>query len=352
MYERIVKPAPPKAVIDGKFMFGTYNTPFTDANLIEAPHPFTREVSPQEKYLRLHQWEAFQIGDGRFFVMAAISPQAGLAELMVYDKQNKKEYSKRNVDGPAAARRSANNLLNSEIQYTGSDGCRYEISNTLEADGKISFSLKSTDLNFYFEGDFTDREPIVTLQPFSENRPFYSHKALAPGTGYVEIDGIKTAFDDQAFMIVDDHQGYYPHRSWYDWVTCAEYQHGKLTGLQLTTNQMMDPLYNNENCVWYDGKMYPLPNVSFYRSRDRSKTWLIRDDLGMVDLTFEPTSYDVGMQLRFETAGKYLDFYAPFGYMSGTVTTAAGLKVQFDRIYCVGESKDGQYLPDEADIDN
>lgn len=352
MYRRSVGPAPAKAVEGDVIHFGTYNTPFEDANLIDAPRPFKTAVTPQEKYRRLHQWQAFQIGDGRFFVMASISPPAGQAKVMLYDTLENKEYGKRNLNGAAAATRSANNLLDSTLEYRGADGARYTIRNTLGSDGKICLGLKSDGLNFFFEGDFSGREPIVVLQPFSPNRPFYSHKALAPGQGWVEVEGEKIQFGPEAFMIVDDHQGYYPHRFWYDWTTCAQYQNGVLVGLQLTTNQMLEPLYNNENCLWHNGRMFPLPDVGFYRCRDRSKRWLVQDDLGMVNLVFEPTGYDVGMQLNFAQHGKYLDFYAPFGYLSGTVDTGTGVLARFDKVYCAGEAKDGQYLPDEDNIDN
>lgn len=352
MYKRTVDKAPTKAVIDGEIMLGTFNTPFEDVNLIDAPKPFIKDVSPQEKYLLLHQWEAFQVGDKRFFAMLALSPQSGLGEVLIYDRQEQKGYKKVTMNGPGGATRTANNMLDSVLELKGADGSYYKVHNNLAGNGHISFEMKSDEMNFFFEADYSNSEPLVVMLPFSENRPFYSHKALAPGKGYVEIDGVKTEFDETAFMTVDDHQAYYSHKYWYDWVTCAEYQDGKLIGLQLTTNQALEPLHNNENCIWYDGKTLPLPDVKVYRSHTRSDKWLIKDELGMVDLQFEPIDFDTGMQLRFEEHGQFLDFYGPFGYVTGNVTTIDGKNIRFDRVFGAGERREGQVLPDGANIDN
>ena len=71
-YSREVTSAPESVVKNGRFQFGTFNTPFTFVNMLEGPGIWPVPVPGCFKRFRLKEWEAFQIGNGDVFVLGAV----------------------------------------------------------------------------------------------------------------------------------------------------------------------------------------------------------------------------------------------------------------------------------------
>jgi len=156
--------------------------------------------------------------------------------------------------------------------------------------------------------------------------------------GYMTMDGTTSVFNQgQSTMILDDHKGYYPYEMQYDWATAMGYdQEGRLAGFNLTCNQIQNPARFNENCLWLDGRMHPLPPVSIQRPDGVHKTWFIKDNHDMVDLKFTPLK-DVAVLLNFGVAATR--YHGPTGRFKGTIRAACAPPVSFDGFIGMGEEK-------------
>ena len=71
-----------------------------------------------------------------------------------------------------------------------------------------------------------------------------------------------------SYGLIDIHQGYYPMVMKWHWATAGRRSRdGRLVGFNLTDNQVEDQHAYNENCVWRDGRLSPLPPVTFHFDR-------------------------------------------------------------------------------------
>ena len=109
---------------------------------------------------------------------------------------------------------------------------------------------------------------------------------------------------------------------------------GKRIGFNLTHNQALEPIKHNENCLWLDGELHPLPPIAVTRPEGYQGKWYIKDDFGRIDLAFEPvvhTAVDVNL-LIFRSK-----YQGPYGYFEGFLMDKNGNKVKIDRLFGMGE---------------
>src|SRR5699024_7516121 len=106
--------------------------------------------------------------------------------------------------------------------------------------------------------------PMIVSIPFAQNRGMYSHKALLPVVGRVEIGDESIEVEPQtASLMTDDHKGYYGRLMRWDWLVGAAWKDNQLQGFNLTANASIDPERYHENGFWIDGKLHTLPPVNF-----------------------------------------------------------------------------------------
>ena len=330
--ERTVTLPPKTPVIDGICQMGTYNAPYESLNLLEAKRPLGKRYPSWVTALRLKEWEAFQFADEHWFGMAAVSnlKLVGIALLLLFDKETGKlyEYVSKGSSGRFTV---PNGISDSVCSHTGSR-MSIQISNRLkQGEFSVLFEAKAHGGQPACRGEFTAyhvTEPIVILQPFGKNRPLYSHKALMPAAGEIRFGEKVTRFTkEQGAVVLDDHKGYYPFSMHYDWATACANTDGVLTGFNLTRNQVLEPARYNENCLWKDGRMIPLPPVSFQRPDGLEGPWRIRDRGGRVDLTFTPKD---GLHNVMKLGPISTDYYSPFGTYSGFICDDEDHAVSFD----------------------
>ena len=138
-------------------------------------------------------------------------------------------------------------------------------------------------------------------------------------------------------MIMDDHKGYYPYEMKYDWVTSAGFDRAnRFVGFNLTHNQVKDHERYNENCLWIKGEMIPLPPVKVQRPQGVMGTWIIKDEYGVVDLTFTP-EFDGRIEMDFKVFET--KYYAPYGSFKGYIRADVSEKIVFDGFFGMGEKK-------------
>ncbi|WP_425445920.1 DUF2804 domain-containing protein [Dethiothermospora halolimnae] len=323
-------------VTDGKFNFGTYNKPLVDINPLDAKVskiPIPRFL----KNIRLKEWNAFQLGNDRFFIFIAIMDikKVILLKIDIYDKKEGKRYNYEKKVMPWAIN-IPKNLLNSKISYKNKN-ITINIYNKLKDKYiDIKFTIgqnkKLPKIEGLLKGLAENTEPMVASIPFSKYSGMYSHKANCPMEGYLTIGEEKHNFKKgKSFLIIDDQKGYYPYIMKWDWVTASYYSEDKdLIGFNLTKNQSIDEEKYNENCIWINGKIYPLPPVKFLREKNK---WYIRDSKGIVNLTF---SVEMDNEIKTNMLIVSSKYDGPFGWFNGYIKNS-DRKINMERVFGMGE---------------
>ena len=175
-------------------------------------------------------------------------------------------------------------------------------------------------------------EPMVVALPFEGGRAMYSHKAVLPVEGVLELGARSIEFKVGAsYALVDIHKGYYPFVMTWHWATGAMWKEGQLLGFNLTNNQVDDQRQFNENGLWVDGHLSPLPAVRFeFDPRAPLRPWRVRDSFGRVDLEFLPdTLRSVDIKLGLLRSR----YRGPFGYFKGSIVDDVGVHHDLEGAY-------------------
>ncbi len=345
IYKRQVLPAPRSAVSKGCYNLGTFNSAIENINLLEAKQPLGFPVPSFLNTIRLREWQAFQLGNEDHFFMIAVynTKLVGLVHFSHYDiKRNKK--TRYELQVPSIFTKIANGLYNSTSYYKDK---KFSVNVRNKIDQyKIALNInaknfkKNPDIQAQFIAHHHPNEmtPIVVCQPFSENRVMYSHKGLMPMEGIFTIGEETIVFrKEESWMIMDDHKGYYPRHTLYDWVTGATYKDGNRIGFNLTDNQVINKEEYNENCLWFNNEMHPLPPVRFERPNGFKDNWYIKDEYGKVDVVFKP-SINTSIHRNFIIANS--KYESPYGYFEGFLEKESGEKVDLSGVFGAGEQFD------------
>ena len=109
-----------------------------------------------------------------------------------------------------------------------------------------------------------------------------------------------------------------------------------MIGFNLTQNQVIHPERYNENCLWINGKIHPLPPVSFSRPHGVDNTWLIKDEYGMVDIEFTPEAAGKG-DMNLLVLKAY--YRGPVGGFKGFIRDSGNKRHPVDGCFGMGELK-------------
>jgi len=341
-YSRHVSSAPQSVVSDGQCNMGTYNSAIPDINLLDTLNPLGKVLPRKLNDLRLKEWQAFQYSDDNWFMCLAVynTKTLGTAIIMAFNKQEQRMYRYEHK-APFWKLKVPSGLTHSHCYYHHKN-LSLDFHNDL-THNKISirFSAKNFKGCPDLSGNLIAHavtEPIVIVQPFGHNRPLYSHKALMPTEGSITVNRCETFVEpSKACTIVDDHKGFYPLEMKYDWVTALGFsRNGLLQGFNLTDNQIQNPEKYNENCLWLDGKMHPLPPVRIVRPNGVHKPWFIKDKYGQVDIQFTPLA-DVPVKINVGVS--LIDYHGPTGQFSGYILDHDNKAISFDHFIGMGEQK-------------
>lgn len=358
--DRRVKPTPDDLVDkDGKTVFGNFDKEFKTMELERAKKP-TKAPNFLNRF-KLTLWEAAELHFKEGVLITAVCDMGVLGKTfsVFYDKRNKKVYSWESTLRSKGAKISPN-LINGAVTEGKSNLSHIKFINSLE-EGKAH-------LDGFFKGnalvDSKDREehnieysvalrriskPCVASIPFpySDNRTLYSQKDFFKMEGYLIFDGERFESDEESTAIIDDHRGYYPRRAHYDWVSTmgvSEVNGEKIhLAFNLTHNQSIDQERYNENVIFLKDKLSILPPVTFTQSIKSEDflgkgyaEWYIKDEYGMVDITFK--IYNLNAML-LHAAVASIDYYITFGELEGFVIGEDGTKYILDGMLGMGEDK-------------
>ncbi len=332
---------PPQSVVDenGKFNWGCYNGPIRNVNMLDADLGFT-----SYKNFMLREWQACQMySEDGWFVMMAIynTKKVCIVQFIIYNvlTQQKWRYEKKVLPGSMSV---PDGLFDTECTHR-SRGFDFRIYHNVEAgrlDIKVSIKnfRKLPDLRAELRAshNVNTYNPIVVCLPFSEKKGMYSHKALMPLFGEVSFGSENITFQKaNSSLILDDHKGYYPYPTKYDWITGLGFDSGgRRIGFNLTDNQVKDQENYNENCLWLDGAMHPLPPIKVSRPNGYKGEWFVSDSEGMVDLKFTP---EVHNSVRMNLGLIVSRYEGPYGFFEGCFNLKDEEKVPISHIFGMGE---------------
>lgn len=331
----------PSDVIDekGKAIFGTFDTEFPSMNFLDIHHQtFLPDFTNRFRYT---SWEATEVTLDDIILVTAVCNMGlfGTSLSVVYDRKEKKciacqemmlpsqsVISKNLLDGDTTKSRSVINRVN--ICNDFGNGSAHVKGRTLKPGCKIKYNFKLTRVS----------KPSVVMIPFGKNKPLYSQKDLFKAEGYIVVNGKKYKTNEHSTAIIDDHKGYYPYNSHYDWVTTmgTNTVNGKTQffGFNLTRNQSVNQDDYNENLIWFEDGRSRLTPVKF--THDEYDFWHITDEHGMVDLYF-----DIGDRHHMEMHLGIVDedYHITFGELCGFVCDEDGNKYIIDGMPGIGEDK-------------
>ncbi len=352
----------PKDLVDqdGKIVFGTFDKEFETMELVRAKHP-TKAPDCLNR-IRLTLWEATEVNLKHGVLLSAVCDMGlfGKTLNVFYDKRTHKVYTwDTNLRSKDAV--IAPNLINGSVCEAYSRKGFVKYVNNFEV-GKAHLTGKQTgkcfvdskeysnkeSIEFDFELERISKPSVVSIPfPYSDNRTLYSQKDFFRAKGRLVINGEEMLSDDDTTAIIDDHRGYYPRLSHYDWVTTMGVREDngdkKFFAFNLTRNQSIDQSKYNENLIFLEGETSILPPVTFTRtveSKDFLKKgyseWTIKDDYDMVNVKFKV--YNLNAMILHAVVAK-IDYYITFGELEGYVRDEDGTKYVLDGMMGMGEDK-------------
>ena len=328
--------APEAIVTDGKSVFGAFDGPIRNLNIVDAIKPVSPMLPHFANGLRIREWEAYEVCFDEGFICGAIYDM-GIAVfnvMMFYDRATKKVVANQIFGAP---RKCVNNSLFNSTNYLKTGGFEASINNQIQ-NGKVyikaNYSPKSkkkismaTDLVFT-----SCAVPSITVMPLGENRPLYTQKEFFKAEGKIKIGDREFTMNENSVGIIDDHKGYYPMHMHYDWLTGMGLADGKPLGFNLCRNQAENPEMYSENLLWLNGECNLLPPVSFEHLENGN--WRVFDKYGAVDILFEINdAYNLTKGFGFHST-KYI---APFGNIKGFAKDISGNKIILDGLTGMGE---------------
>lgn len=331
--------SPDQLITDGQFNFGRYTTPIPIINMMAA------DIKPAFlKNIQLREWQAFQcLSDDHFFFGALYNTKKiGLVQFIIYDINSRQRIHYERKVAPWEIK-LPNGLFDTRALFR-SPNCYFQIEhNVAEAKLKVEIDIKAARktpaiyANLVAEHDVSKFEPVVVCLPFSKTRAMYAHKCLMPVEGDIAFGASRVDLKaEESHFIIDDHKGFYPYISQYDWATGMGFSpEGQRIGFNLTDNQIKDQKKYNENVLWLNGQGHPLPPIKFYRPEGDQSTWYIRDENGIVDLTFTPQTMN---RLNLNLVIMKSKYAAPYGFFNGHIQRKDGQFQSLVDIFGVGEA--------------
>lgn len=316
---------------DGSINFGTFRTPFRNANMQDAPL-YAFPVPGFWKNFRLKEWQHFGIiTPTHYFGMVIFDAKfAGISFFYVYDRLKNTRFEHARQAGKKTAIHVASQIYD--------DGCRLEAKGyrlrfenkldqgfhriLIDMDRYQNCPAVQGEINVYEDLKFV--EPLVQVSPITCTRPFYTHKAAVPASGRIVVGSQEIVLKrDAAIALIDEQKTYYPYFSFWKWSTAAGYgENGKLVAFNLCQNMIADDEDFNENCFWLDGKITCLKAARF-EFGDVLKPWKIKTMDGKLDLSFVPEGERAQ---KINTAGMIRsDFHQPFGLYNGSFKEDRGM---------------------------
>jgi hypothetical protein len=292
---------------------------------------------------RIKEWESFVIQDARFYLEAILSniKYYRWAQVLLYDKETKEQLRFRKLM-PLSGWRMPRTLSNASID-SRSYGFFFRIHDWLDAGIiKVDLDIEATrkrpsfTAHVEYEADRSKVTPLGVSLLFTERRCMYAYKMLAAVRGDMVFGGRHISLDPAKTLgFFGDFKGYYPYRMHSVWCTGFGFDgENRSYGFSIAENQAKETFKNNENALWVDGRLTPLPPVHITMPQGIQSDWIIQDMEGMVDLIFTPREpIRSGLNLLLMKT----EYDTPLGYYNGMVLDSTGKPIPVRNLWGLGE---------------
>jgi hypothetical protein len=178
--------------------------------------------------------------------------------------------------------------------------------------------------------------PMAVSLGFSDRRTMYAFKAFTPVRGDMVFGGRHISLNpEKCSGFFHDYKGFFPYRLRMVWCYGMGFDgEGRRFGFDITENQTRETHKNNENALWINGGLTPLPPVRITMPRGIESDWIIQDLEGMVDLVFTPREQiRSGMNILVT----HTEYETPLGYYNGMLVNAGGERIMVRNLWGMGE---------------
>jgi hypothetical protein len=292
---------------------------------------------------RVKEWQSFLVQDDHFYLDAVFVniKYYRMVQVFLYDKETRERMFFRKIL-PFNGWRLPQGLYHASID-SRSYGFFFRIhdwldAETIKVDIDIAATRKRPSFTAHLEYDLNKKKvvPMAVNLLFSEQRSMYAYKTMAPVRGDMVFGGRHISLDPRkATGFFGDYKGYYPYRMLSTRCTGNGFDaENRRYGFSMAENQAKETHKNNENALWVDGQLTPLPPVRITMPGGTESDWVIQDMDGMVDLTFTPQEHDHSAINLIATCAVY---DTPIGSFNGTLINAAGEQIPVHNLWGSGE---------------
>jgi len=323
----------PKTLIndDGSSVFGTFSEPFKQFNLLEFKS--NSKIRKAVNSLRLTEWEAVEVISSKGAFLTAIY-KFGILDInltVFFEKATSKLYVWNHMSILQNRSHLAKNLFDGRTSIYQIKNAKTVITNNYEDKKAICQGFSKNKKQGTIEFDFCLKrmsKPSVVSIPVKNKYPVYTEKDLLDFTGSIKINGIEMVDITTAKAVIDDHRGYYPRKSGYDWLTTFGKKNiagfDELHGLNLTDFRLNPKQFDfNENGYWNKDDFHPLPIARFDKNKNIT---IIKDSYGDIDLTYETVAIH---KVTFNVILFRIDYRLSFGKLNGYINSSGDQKIEY-----------------------
>jgi len=324
----------------GKPVQGTWTEPFDEVDLLDVS-PYSVPLPLPIKDLRIKEWQSFTIQNQQFFFHAWLSnlKYYHSAFVLLHNKETGDHVECKKVvlgRGWSLPRSLRNASVDSRSQgfffriHSWLDAKRITLDINIRQRRKLFFTAHAT-----FDFAQFNTTPMAVNLLFSEYRNMYAYKAFSAVRGNVVSGDLNAYFDhNTALGVFCDVKGYFPYRMRSTWCTATGFDsEDRRFGFAVGENQTRESFNNNENALWVDGHLTPLPPVTIMQVPNTGD-WTIQDMEGMVDLVFTPKKTGRFLRNYLVSSGEY---EYPVGVFNGNLVDINGKKIEVRDLWGMGE---------------
>jgi hypothetical protein len=341
MYTREILPPRGSPIENGAPLQGTWTRAFDEVDLLDIRRPYRCPLPRWVRDSRIKEWESFVIQDDRFYVEAILGNLKlyRMAQAFIYDKDTQERFMFRKTF-PGSGWRMPRSLANTSVD-SRSSGFFFRVHNWLDA-GRVKLDLNigggrpGLTAHAEFDLDRTSVIPMAVSLSFAERRSLYAFKAFTPVRGDMVFGGRHISLDpEKCSGFFHDYKGFFPYRMRNVWCLGMGFdEDGRRFGFSIVENQTRETHKNNENALWINGGLNPLPPVRITMPGGPESDWIIQDVEGMVDLVFTPREHIRG---GTNTVVIHTEYETPLGCYNGMLIGSGGEKIQVRNLWGVGE---------------
>lgn len=338
MYTRVISKSPENLIKDGKAIFGSYDEPPKSLNIKGVKYPFG--VLPMPLFitnLRIRSNLSFVFSTPEFIgtIDFLDAKFFGFSEINIWNKQTQQKFSYRGLMG--LHRRLVPKNLEKAISATYSKK-RYIRIAWDKAKNRFSlvFHMKGDSVRPFFTGSFTssyndNTKTLTTVLPAPIMRRCYvSYQRpmeLQGGLCMSKEDINPFFLPQKSFALLTSTRAYYKIRVVNEHATGVGEIGNDQVYFRLTDTSLapVDEDTYNENALFVNNELTPLPPVKITHPYGMMKKWVIQDTESMIDLTFTPIS---DSQRLVSVVFLHAQSHCIYGTFEGVLITKDGKSIQ------------------------